>query len=397
MPSIRFINRIYPPSEGATGRVLEFVAEGFVKAGWEVSVLVTATDSLPKGKQIRNGVTIYSVGAGGFSKRNILLRAWGYALMLPTLLIRSMTLPRADLIVTMTDPPMLLTLGLFIRFFKRSRLIHWAQDLYPEVAEELGVFHPGGAVATLLRKLSTLSMQCHDLVIVPGRCMVDRLLRRGISVSKICVVSNSGVEGQIRPLPRLPNFFREAHGLGDSFIVEYSGNMGRAHEFETVLEAASLLQEQDETILFLFVGNGPREASIKEEVRKREIRNILFLPFQSEDLLSESLGAGDLHLVTMREGMSGLVVPSKFYGIMAAARPCLFVGSESSEIALEIVESQAGAVIPPGDVSRLVSKILEYKDSPKLREMSGNRGAAKIRAKNSLPVFLKVTSELFRE
>lgn len=375
MPSLLFINRVYPPESGATGLVLEHVARRFCAAGWDVTILTTAGDDSRAGSTLRDGVKVVRI-ALPFSKKSLMSRALGYALMIPMLLLKAMLLPRADVVVTKTDPPMQLLIGPFLKFLKGCRTIHWAQDLYPEVAEAAGVFPKGGILARSLRKISTLAMQHHDLTFAVGRCMEERLRRRGIPQERIRIVPNSGICEEIAPLPHEGNAFRKAHGPEGAFVVMYSGNMGRAHDFDAVLEAACQLQDQGEhAVRFLLVGSGPGEPFFQEEVRRRGLRNIRFLPSQPAKSLSESLGAGDLHLVTMKQGMSGLVVPSKFYGVMAAGRPCLFIGPEDSEVARVIRESGVGAVIRPGDGGSLARAILKYRSSPKTLRQEGARAA----------------------
>lgn len=394
MPSILFINRVYPPESGATGRVLEHVAKGFVSAGWDVSVLTTAGEHSNVGSTLQEGVTVIRISTP-FSKKNLLARAIGYALMIPSLLLKSLWLPRADLVVTKTDPPMLLVLGPFLKFLKGSRTIHWAQDLYPEVAEEVGLFSKGGVVAGMLRKISTLSMRNHDLTLAVGRCMRERLQGRGIPRENIRIVLNTGVEKEIVPIAHEGNLFRKTHGLEGAFIVMYSGNMGRAHEFGTVLEAARRLQDQGgDSILFLFVGNGPGEASLRRESERAGLRNIRFLPPVPSELLSESLSAGDLHLVTMRSEMSGLVVPSKFYGVLASGRPCLFIGPEDSEVARVIRETGVGRVIPPGDGGSLCLEILKYRSDPEILQEEGERAVCLLREDDAVGGLIRDASEL---
>ncbi len=394
MPSILFINRVYPPDDGATGRVLEYLCRGLVARGWTVSVLVTAGGRSSAGLSIKDGVVIHRIG-GAFSKKNLFLRALGYALMIPSFFFKSLFLPRADVVVTMTDPPMLLVIGPLIRLFKGSRLIHWAQDLYPEVAEELGVFPKGGIVARVLTMLSSSTMRAHDRTVAVGRCMRKRLLARGLRDDQIRVIPNTGVEQEIGEVPRGDLAFRDRNGLGDDFIIEYSGNMGRAHEFETVLDAALKLRDQGESgILFLFVGNGPREEWLKNEVNRRTLDNVRFLPSQPASNLGESLGAADLHLVTMRPQMEGLVVPSKFYGVMASARPCLFVGPMESEVAQVIREFGVGEVIPPGESARMVSVILSYRNSGERVLEEGLRARSCLQSQDAAELFLITASEM---
>jgi glycosyltransferase involved in cell wall biosynthesis len=394
VPSILFINRVYPPESGATGRVLEYVARGFVSAGWDVSVLTTAGDHSKEGSSVQGGVKVIRI-AMPFSKKSLLTLALGYALMIPSLLLKALMLPRADVVVTKTDPPMLLILGPFLKYLKGVRTIHWAQDLYPEVAEEVGVFPKGGVVAGVLRSISTRSMMVCDVVVAVGRCMAERLEGRGIAQEKIRVLPNTGVEDDIVPVARENNEFRKRHGLEGAFVIEYSGNLGRAHDFGTVLEAARLLEQRGETgILFLFVGSGPGEGLLRDEVVRMGLRNIRFLPPQPAEFLSQSLGAGDLHLVTMKSGMSGLVVPSKFYGVMAAGRPCLFVGPEESEVARVILEHGVGEVVAPGDADALVRAILRYRAAPQLTEDERFKASVVLRAGDASVGLIRIATEV---
>jgi colanic acid biosynthesis glycosyl transferase WcaI len=394
IPSILFINRVYPPAGGATGLVLEHIAQGFAADGWSVTVLSLGEKGASAGSLHKNGVVTVTISAP-FSKKNLIARTLGYSLLIPLLLIRSLSLPKADIAVTMTDPPMLLTIGPIIKYLKGSKLIHWAQDLYPEVAGEAGLLAKGGLVFKTLRSLSSLALKFYDLVIVVGDCMKSRLISYGLPLEKVSVIPNTGIQRRIIPVLHEENPFRKNHVPEGGFCVIYSGNMGRAHEFSTLLKAAETLQEMGETkILFLMVGNGPGQQFILEEARRMNLKNIRFIPPQPEVFLSESLSAGDLHLVTMRSGMMGLVVPSKFYGVMAASRACLFVGPDGSEVARVIKEKKVGCVVPPGDHAQLVRVILAYsRDSDRVRS-EGERGRLLFHDADSTPLFLQRANDL---
>jgi len=360
MPSILFINRVYPPSKGATGDMLRGIAEGLAARGWEVTVLTTAQHGEPK-TSTRRGVRILRAG-GALSRKNVLLRAASYVFMIPWLMTRALLLRRTDFVVTMTDPPMLAVAGLALRFFKRNHVIHWAQDLYPEVAEELGVLPRRNFATNLLRDLSTAALKDCDTVVAIGRCMASRITARGISYARIAIIPNWAPP--IQSLDRGSNPFRRAHGLEGEFVVVYSGNMGLAHDFDTVLDAADSLRSQ--RVVFLFIGEGPRRMEVEAAARLKGIDNIRFLPPQPAEKLSESLSAADAHLVTMRSNLRGLVVPSKVYGVLAAGRPCLFVGPADSEAARLLRETESGIVIEPGRPAELASAILDWSGDPTL-------------------------------
>lgn len=165
-------------------------------------------------------------------------------------------------------------------------------------------------------------------------------------------------------MDRGSNPFRRAHGLEGEFVVVYSGNMGLAHDFDTVLDAADSLRGQ--RVVFLFIGEGPRRMEVEAAARLKGIDNIRFLPPQPAEKLSESLSAADAHLVTMRSNLCGLVVPSKVYGVLAAGRPCLFVGPADSEAARLLRETESGIVIEPGRPAELASAILDWSGDPTL-------------------------------
>lgn len=358
MPSILFINRVYPPAQGATGEMLRDMAEALASRGWEVSVLTTGESGEAK-MATRSGVVIHRAGAA-LSRRSVILRAASYFIMIPWLLGRALLLPRTDFVVTMTDPPMLAVLGPMIGFFKRNKVIHWAQDLYPEVAEELGVLPKGTPLVTLLRSLSSQALRRCDAVVSIGRCMTSRLVQRGISYARIFNIPNWAPP--VTPLDRKNNPFRREHGLEGDFVVVYSGNMGLAHDFDAVLKAAESLQGRH--IVFLMIGDGPRRAELQRAASAKGLSNIRFLPSQPASKLSESLSAADAHLVTMRPNLCGLVVPSKVYGVLAAGRPCLFIGPSDSEAARLISEQDAGFVIDPAKPADLAGILLDWASDP---------------------------------
>jgi glycosyltransferase involved in cell wall biosynthesis len=173
---------------------------------------------------------------------------------------------------------------------------------------------------------------------------------------------------------------KEASLIGGSpearraFIVMYSGNMGLAHEFDTVLDAARLLDEED--FLFLFAGEGKRMDEVREGVKRRGLKRVRFLKSQPIERLSESLASADVHLITMRPNVEGLVVPSKIYGILASGRPAAMVGPRDNEIAGLLDSSRSGIVIPNGDAAGLADYLRRLRNHPDLALTMG-RAACK--------------------
>lgn len=354
MKTYVFVNRVYPPVAGATGDLLRDLAEALVAAGDRVVVVTSRGGGSESAKQeIVNGVQVIRVGSAPFTRASHWRRALSYAGLYPQFAWQVWRQGRVDAVVSMTDPPLQLAF-VTLASFRAKKRVHWAQDVYPELAEELRVIRPGGWFARVLRAFSTWSLAKQDKVVVLGRCMRERLISRGLDGRKIETLPNwtpvspaSGHEASAA---------RDRLGWSGQFVALYSGNLGLAHDFETLIEAARLLEGSG--IRIVFAGEGPR----LDEVRGLTggLKCVSFLPPQPKEDLAAFLTAADVHLVTMRAGLEGLVVPSKAYGVMASGRPLVYVGSRTSEIARLVEETAAGTVVANGDAAGLASVLLEY-------------------------------------
>ena len=393
--SVLFINRVYPPAEGATGEMLADLASMLARGGWKVTVVTGAHPSEPRVFKTENGIEVQRVRGFRLRRTSHWQRAFSYLWLYPMLLLRVLRLPAHDVVVSKTDPPLQLILSVFLKRLKKSRAIHWAQDLYPEIAEQLGVIVEESLLSRSLRGLSTWALHAQDHVVVVGRCMQERLQHRGIQPEHITVIPNWPAES-IRPLSHDANPFRVQHDLQGRFVVMYSGNMGLAHPFESILDAAEELQYSLSDAVILFVGDGPRRDWIEGQVRDRVLKNVCFLPFQPKEKLAESLSAADLHLVTMLEKVNGLVVPSKVYGALAAGRPCLFLGPRTSEAARFIEEHGCGEILSAPSMGTLADQILHWYQNEALREEAGSRArdAVKHLRLHSCRSFEEVLSEV---
>ena len=196
-------------------------------------------------------------------------------------------------------------------------------------------------------------------------------------------------------MPRDANPLRAEWGLDGRFVVGYSGNMGRAHEFRTIIDAAAALQGEPD-IVFLFIGGGAQKEFIAAAAAERGLTNLLFKPYQPRDRLAQSLGAADAHLVTLRPELEGLIVPSKFYGIAAAARPTIFIGDPKGEIGAEIRAANCGLCVHQGDVEGLVAAIRDLRDSAELRERMGQNARRILDERFDKPIAIECWRTLLR-
>jgi glycosyltransferase involved in cell wall biosynthesis len=347
--------------------------------GWQVTMVASSqryddpSARLPLRDRWR-GVDILRVNTSRFGRGSLTGRALdylGFYLKLPFFLWK--VLRRGDVLVAKTDPPMLgLVLGPIARL-RGARMVNWLQDLFPEIAVALGQPRLPSPAFSLLRWLRNRASRRADMNVAIGESMRALLEREGVPPSRLAVVPNWSHEDAIRPLLPADSRLRERLGLQNVFVVGYSGNLGRAHEWRPMFEAASLLVSRSPPVVFLIGGGGHGYDELKREVEVTGLGNIQFQPYHPLEYLSDSMAAADLHLVSLRPELEGLVVPSKFYGIAAAARPVAFIGDVSGELARLIVESDCGVATPAGRGDLLAQAILDLATDPeRVRRLGGN-------------------------
>src|SRR5262249_2592415 len=233
---------------------------------------------------------------------------------------------RGDVVVVKTDPPMLSVLASVLAPLRGYRTVNWLHDLYPEVAGELGISGLNGRFGRMLAKLRNASLAGATMNVAIGEDMGRRIMGMGIPRERMLVVANWTDDEEIKPSDPALNPLRREWSLEGKFVVGYSGNLGRAHDIETLLDAAERLRANP-GIVFLFIGGGRGLRDLETEVAKRQLSNFQFRPYQPRERLSVSLGVADVHWLSLKTGLDGLLLPSKFYGIAAAGRPMIVVGS----------------------------------------------------------------------
>jgi len=163
---------------------------------------------------------------------------------------------------------------------------------------------------------------------------------------------------------------RQRLGLAGRFVVGYSGNLGRAHEFDTLIGAARLLRK-DSSFAFLVTGAGAKAGGLRRAVEAEGLDNFLFQDYQPPELLGDSLAAADVHLVSLLPALEGLIVPSKTYGILAAGRPAVFIGDTEGDLGHLIRDHECGIAVAVGDSERLATELRALRNSPARVEAMG--------------------------
>jgi colanic acid biosynthesis glycosyl transferase WcaI len=340
---ILVLNQFFWPDSSATSQLLTDLARQLSDEGHEVHVV--CADGSYALTEIHNAprAIVHRVKAVPFVRRKM-GRMLSYASFYLMSALRSLTLPKPDLVLTLTTPPLLSLLGTLMKFLRGSRYFIWEMDVYPDVAVSLGYFKPDGAAERISGTVADFSRRHADGIIALGECMKDLLVARGIDPAKIWVADNWADGSSITPLPR--------PGNPEKLVLLYSGNLGLAHDLDTIT-GAMLNLRLDDTFQFLFVGSGGRRKELEEFCFIHDIHSVEFRPYVQRSDLSQSLSAGDIGLVTQRDSCCGSVVPSKIYGLLAAGRPILFVGPRQATPARIIRKFACGWQIDCGDVEGL--------------------------------------------
>jgi len=242
--------------------------------------------------------------------------------------------------------------------------------------------------------------------------MAERVCGLGIAPERMRVIANWADGSAIKPIEREANSLRAAWGLSGTFVVGYSGNLGRAHEIETLLEAMRIVENAERgqratpstapapsfpAVRWLFIGNGALFEPLKAEVARRGLTSVRFQPYQPRAMLAQSLSAADVHLVSLRPELEGLIVPSKFYGICASGRPTVFIGDGDGEIARLIRRHECGQSIAEGDGAELAQVILNLAADPVACRILGQRARQLFDAEFDTSIAIAQWDELLRE
>jgi hypothetical protein len=239
-------------------------------------------------------------------------------------------------------------LGAIARLVRGQRYGVWSMDLHPDAEVASGMLREGSVVARLLEWMNATGYRHADFVVDLGSYMKRRIVAKGVDPARTHTVHVWSAKEEIVPTPREANPLIDELGLRDKFVVMYSGNAGIVHEFGPICEAMRLLKD-DARIYFLFVGNGPRRTEIERFACEHGIANFEYRDYFSREQLKYSLSVADVHLISLRQRFVGISVPGKLYGIMASARPALFVGPRECESAETILRAHCGSVIDPSE------------------------------------------------
>ena len=367
-PRLLVLNQYYWPGVEATANLLTDLCEALADE-FDVRVVTGVLhghEDEPRAAE-RHGVRIERVASTAYERSQLPRRAANYVTYLGGALAAALRGPRPDVVLCMTDPPMIGDVGLAAARRFDVPLLVISMDVFPEIAVELKRLENPVAVG-LLRSLVGLYLKRADRVVAIGETMQRRLEEKGTPAERIAVIPNWV---DTSALTR-DNEWARTNGLVDRFVVMHSGNVGHAQDLDTLVRSTTFLRDLDD-LKVLVIGFGARHEETVALARRLEA-NVWFKPFQPREALAQSLSTADVHFVGLGRGLSGYVVPSRLYGILAAGRPVIVAADDESETAHVVREVECGVVIPPGRPDVLAGTIRELREQPDELAAMGARG-----------------------
>ncbi len=373
--TILLLNQFFWPDSAATSQLLTDLARGLAERGHHVHAICVHSGYAPEDRTDPPAVHIHRTKAAPFL-RGIVGRVASYASFFLGAVWQGLRVPRPDVVITLTTPPLLSLVGTLVQTFRGARHFIWEMDVYPDVAVDLNYFKRGSVLDRIVGLLADFARKRCDGILALGPCMRDRLVNRGIASSKIYIADNWADGKSIRPVPWPP-----AH---DPLTVLYSGNLGLAHDVETIREAMKSLKN-DGRFRFVFAGSGARRAELERWCQVNDVQNAEFRPYSAKAHLGDSLGSGHIGLITQKDACLGSVVPSKLYGLLAAGRPVLFIGPKASTVGRILLQFRCGWQVDCGDTPTLLHMLEELAATRSEVERAGERAREAFLANYDLP------------
>ena len=378
-PRVLFLNRSYWPDAEATGQLLTELCEDGARQ-FAITVIAGQPNQNPDqssfrriGIERRHGVEIRRVPNLRLPKASFVGRAANMISYLFMATAAALAVPKPAIVVVETDPPLLALLGSFLKHWHGCRLVVYLQDIYPDIAVSLGKLRDRAWVRWLRRLMFGVYRRA-DRVVVLSDDMLSLLTRSGVSPDRLVRIPNWIDTTCVVP-QKQANRFRQRHGIDGQFVVMYSGNMGLAQPLDNVLAAAEQLRD-DPDIAFYLVGDGVSRPRLEALARKRELKNVHFLPYQPKSELASSLSAANVHLVLLDPRTSQQLMPSKLYGVLASGTPVLAAAPEGSELARITRQERVGLVVPCDGAEALAGAIRWSATNREEVEAMGRRARA---------------------
>ncbi len=402
MTVIYFINRFFHPDISSTSQILSDLCQGLAADQSLPSIQVITSRNVYEGekkrllkKEIWQEVIIHRLWTTQFGRKTTIGRLADYlSFYLSTFLFLLFHLKKNNVVIIKTDPPLLSIPISWIASWKRVKMVQWLQDIFPEVAEKLDIKAPK-FVFSILKKLRNQAWKKSDHLVVISQGMKNQVIEEVDTLNhKITIIPN-WADDKLRPIAKAENAFIKQWQLEKKFVVGYSGNFGSAHYYQELAEAGAYFS-QDLDITFVIIGGGTYYRKLQQQKNLANWGNWLFLPYQDKSNLSETLSVADVHIVSLNSKVDGYIFPSKIYGIMAVARPIIFIGDALGDCSQFIEKNQCGVIVKEGDTASLIKHILFLKNNSADAERMGENGRLAYFKTSGLQLSLELWKNLIK-
>jgi colanic acid biosynthesis glycosyl transferase WcaI len=369
---LTLLNQFYAPDISPTAQLAASLAEHRADRGDQVTIVTGRAgylEGLAPAGVVRTGpgLRIRRVWTPELGKSSRARRLLGYATFSLGSAWQMLRLPRQDVVVAMTTPPFAVVAALLHQLLhRRTRVVLWSMDCYPDAAERFGELRTGGLASRALRAVNRWAFRRLEVVVGLDTAMVDLLSSQyaaGPDQPRFVVVPN-WERASLFPAPTEPPSPWPGYDdldVGDRTVVLYLGNTGVGHRFDTALAAAERLEAD---ALFLFVGGGERWAALQAEVRARGLTNVVFRSYVPKDETRAVMAGAHIALITLHDHSLGVMSPSKVHANLAAGLPVLYVGPVGSNVDDAITRFGAGRSLREGDVDGVVRAVHDLRVDP---------------------------------
>jgi hypothetical protein len=371
---LTLVNQFYAPDMSPTAQLAASLAEHRAELGDQVTIITGRAgylEGLARTGVVRTGpdLRIRRVWTPDLGKSSRFRRLLGYVTFFVGALPRVVLLRRQDVIVAMTTPPfVVLTAVLHRLLHRRTRIVLWSMDCYPDAAERFGEIPVDGRAARALRRLNRWLFRHVDVVVALDGAMVELLRSQYAPATeppRFEVIPNWERAARFPDEPAAPWSGYDELPVKGRTVVLYLGNTGVGHGFGTVLDAAARLEDE---ALFLFVGGGHRWSDLEEEVASSALGNVVLHGYVPKEETPGVMAGADLALITLDDRSLGVMSPSKLHANLAARLPVLYIGPEGSNVDEAITRHGVGRSVRHGDVSGVVAAVRELASDAAARE-----------------------------
>jgi colanic acid biosynthesis glycosyl transferase WcaI len=394
-PRLLVLNQYYWPGIEATAQLLTELCEALAE-DMDVTVVTGVLhghEGEPRRAE-RAGVRIIRVASTSFERSKLLARGANYVSYLVAALFRGIRGRRPDVVLCMTDPPIVADVALVVARRFRAPLVVISQDVFPEIAVQLKRLE-NPILMSLLRGLVGYYLRRADRIVAIGETMRRRLEEKGAQPERLRVIPNWIDTTRLGPLEKANPWARNI-GLDKKFVVMHSGNVGHAQDLDSLVRAATFLRDLDD-LQIMIIGTGARHAELVALAKLLEVDQVRFLYYQSRGVLPQSLSSADVHVVGLAPGLAGYVVPSRLYGILAVGRPVIVAADPESETAQVVKGIGCGIVVPSARPELLARAIRDAHDGRYDLQAMGLRGREWVEREADRSVAVRRYRDLLRE